>query len=218
MRLLLVEDHPELGRRLSGRLRAVNFVIDLATTRESAEAWPDLDKFSAIVLDLGLPDSDGMQLLRHWRAQGVDCPVLILTARGSWQDKVEGLNAGADDFVVKPVRFEELLARLNALMRRRIGMRDNVLEAGGVRLETVGRCASIDGAEISLSRQEYRLLYLLMSRAGQILTQADMLEHLYDLGEERDQNAVEVQISRLRRKIGRERIVTVRGLGYRFAR
>ncbi|MGD9811873.1 MAG: response regulator [Sphingobium sp.] len=216
MRLLLVEDDPELGRRLSERLRGVNFAVDLATSRADAESWPDLDKMAAIVLDLGLPDGDGIDLLRHWRGQRVDCPIIILTARGSWQDKVEGLNAGADDFVVKPVRFEELIARLNAQFRRHRGKRDNVLKVGNVLLDPVTQMVELDGMPLSLSRQEFRLLHLFMRRVGQVLPQADILENLYELEAERELNTVEVLIGRLRRKIGRDKITTLRGMGYRF--
>ncbi len=218
MRLLLVEDDPELGRRLSERLRAADFAVDLATSRAMAQGWPDLDKIRAIILDLGLPDGDGVDLLRHWRRARVDCPILILTARGSWQDKVEGLNAGADDFVVKPVRFEELMARLNAQFRRHLGKRDNILASGGLRLDSVTRLVELGGAPLSLSRQEFRLLQMFMRRAGQVLPQADILEHLYELDEARELNTVEVLVGRLRRKIGRDRITTLRGLGYRFER
>lgn len=216
MRLLLVEDEPELGRRLAERLRAADFAVDLATNAVDAGNWPDLDKLAAIILDLGLPDGDGLDLLRGWRARRVDCPILILTARGSWQDKVEGLNAGADDFVVKPVRFEELLARLNAQFRRHIGQRDNNLLVGGLQLDPVAHQASLDGQELALSRQEFRLLHLFMRRAGQILPQGDIMESLYELEDERELNTVEVLIGRLRRKIGKDRIRTLRGLGYRL--
>jgi len=216
VRLLLVEDEPELGRRLGERLRNADFAVDLATTSAEAENWPDLDKMGAIILDLGLPDGDGVDLLRHWRASRVDCPILILTARGSWQDKVEGLNAGADDFVVKPVRFEELLARLNAQFRRHLGKRENALEVRGIRLDPVSRQADLDGEPLTLSRQEFRLLHMFMRRAGQVLPQADILEHLFGLDEERELNTVEVLVGRLRRKIGKDRIKTLRGLGYRF--
>ncbi len=216
MRLLLVEDEPELGRRLSERLRKADFAVDLATTYAEAESWPDLDKMGAIILDLGLPDGSGVDLLHEWRASRVDCPILILTARDSWQDKVEGLNAGADDFVVKPVRFEELLARLNAQFRRHLGKRANVLEVGDLQLDPVSHEVRLAGETISLSRQEFRLLHLFMRRAGQVLPQPDILEHLYELDEERELNTVEVLIGRLRRKIGKEKIVTLRGLGYRF--
>ena len=218
MRLLLVEDEPELGRRLSDRLRAADFAVDLAASYAEAENWPDLDKMAAVILDLGLPDGDGVDLLRQWRASRVDCPILILTARGSWQDKVAGLNAGADDFVVKPVRFEELLARLNAQFRRHLGKRDNLLEIDGLRLDPICREVTLDGGPIALSRQELRLLQLFMRRPGQVLPQADILEYLYELGEERELNTIEVLVGRLRRKIGKSRITTLRGLGYRFGK
>jgi len=216
MRLLLVEDDPELGRRLGDRLRSSDYAVDIAVTREEGEAWPDLDKIAAIILDLGLPDGDGVDLLRHWRAGGLNCPILILTARGSWQDKVEGLNAGADDFVVKPVRFEELQARLNALFRRHMGKRESTIEIGGLTLDPLVHVVEDKGQPLALSRKEFNLLHLFMRRAGQILPQTDILEHLYELDAERELNTIEVLVGRLRRKIGRERITTLRGLGYRF--
>ena len=216
MRLLLVEDDPELGRRLSDRLRGADFAVELATSRSEAEDWPDVEKMGAIILDLGLPDGDGIEILRRWRETRVETPILILTARGSWQDKVEGLNAGADDFVVKPVRFEELLARLNALFRRQQGSRSNLIEAGALRLDPVARKAEMDGKPLSLSKQEFRLLHLFMRRAGQVMSQGDILDDLYELDAERELNTVEVLVGRLRRKIGRDRIVTLRGMGYRF--
>lgn len=218
MRLLLVEDEPELGRRLSDRLRGADYAVDLATSADEAEQWPDLDKMAAIILDLGLPDGEGLDLLRQWRARRVDCPILILTARGTWQDKVEGLNAGADDFVVKPARFEELLARLNAQFRRHAGRRNNMLESGNLRLDPLTHEVWLDGAPLALSRQEYRLLHLFLRRPGQVLSQAGILEDLYDLDTERERNTVEVLVGRLRRKIGKDRISTQRGLGYRLER
>jgi two-component system OmpR family response regulator len=216
VRLLLVEDDPELGRRLSDRLRGADFAVELATSRSEAEDWPDVEKMGAIILDLGLPDGDGIEILRRWRETRVETPILILTARGSWQDKVEGLNAGADDFVVKPVRFEELLARLNALFRRQQGSRSNLIVAGDLRLDPVARKAEMDGKPLSLSKQEFRLLHLFMRRAGQVMSQGDILDDLYELDAERELNTVEVLVGRLRRKIGRDRIVTLRGMGYRF--
>lgn len=216
MRLLLVEDDRELGRRLSERLRGADFAVELATGRAEAEDWSDVGQMAAIILDLGLPDGSGLDLLRHWRDRRVETPILILTARGSWQDKVEGLNAGADDFVVKPVRFEELLARLHALLRRQLGTRSNAIEAGDMRLNPVTREVMQAGVPLSLSRQEFRLLHLFMRRAGQVISQSDILDGLYTLGDEREANTVEVLIGRLRRKIGKSRITTLRGLGYRF--
>ena len=216
MRLLVVEDDPELGRRLSDRLRAADFAVELARSRGEAEDWPDVDRMAAIILDLGLPDGSGLDLLRHWRDRRVETPILILTARGSWQDKVEGLNAGADDFVVKPVRFEELLARLNALFRRQQGSRSTAITAGDLMLDPLTRIVTLAGAPLTLSRQEFRLLHLFLRRTGQVPSQDEILDDLYALDDERERNTVEVLIGRLRRKIGRDRIVTLRGMGYRF--
>jgi two-component system OmpR family response regulator len=218
MRLLLVEDDVELGRRLSERLRGADFAIELASSRSAAEDWPDVDQLGAIILDLGLPDGDGLDLVRHWRAARIETPILILTARGSWQDKVEGLNAGADDFMVKPVRFEELLARLNALFRRQGGSRSPTIEAAGLRLDPLARTVTLDGQTLPLSRQEFRLLHLFMRRAGQVLSQGEIMNDLYELDRERELNTVEVLVGRLRRKIGRQQITTLRGMGYRFER
>lgn len=218
MRLLLVEDDEQLSVRLAGRLREAGFAVDLARSRGEAEDWPDMDKIAAVVLDLGLPDGTGLDLLRHWRARQVACPILILTARGAWQDKVEGLNLGADDFVVKPVRFEELLARIHALLRRRDGIRSTRLAAGGLELDPAAGEALLDGQPLALSRQEFKLLHLFLRQPGRVLSQADIVEHIYDLTTHRDLNAVEVLVSRLRRKIGADRIRTLRGLGYRFGK
>ena len=216
MRILLVEDDDQLARRLSERLRSSGFAVDVARSLSDGETWPDMDKIELVILDLGLPDGTGMELLRHWRRRKVACPILILTARGSWQDKVEGLNAGADDFVVKPVRFEELLARLHALLRRFGGTRRTCLEEAGLCLDPISGEVRCEGQLIVLSKQEFRLLHLFMRRAGQVLSQGDIVEHLYELDIHRDLNAVEVLVSRLRRKIGAGRILTIRGLGYRF--
>jgi two-component system OmpR family response regulator len=216
MRIVLVEDDPELGRRLAERLDRAGFATDWVQTASAARDWPDLKLTAAIILDLGLPDGDGLDLLRHWRAYGESVPILILTARGNWRDKVEGLNSGADDFVVKPVRFEELLARLHALTRRSRGESGTLLTLGDLTLDPTARTASLDGLALDLSRKEFALLHLFLRRAGHIIGQDDILEQLYALEAERDRNAVEAHVSRLRRKIGRDRIRTVRGLGYRL--
>lgn len=216
MRIVLVEDDDELGRRLSERLSKAGFAVDWVQTVAAARDWPDLKLTAAIILDLGLPDGDGLDLLRHWRGRGETVPILILTARGNWRDKVEGLNSGADDFVVKPVRFEELLARLHALTRRGRNEGGTYLISGNMTLDPVARTASLDGLALDLSRKEFALLHLFLRRAGHIIGQDDILEQLYALEAERDRNAVEAHVSRLRRKIGRDRIRTVRGLGYRL--
>lgn len=216
MRLLLVEDDVQLATRLSGRLREAGFAVDVASSYSQGEDWPDLDKIAAVVLDLNLPDGTGIDLLRLWRGRGLKTPIVILTARGSWQEKVEGLNAGADDFVVKPVRFEELHARLHAVMRRGQGIGENWLQRGELRLDPVAKKVELEGNPLTLSRMEFRMLHFFMRHTGQVLDQSEIIEHIYDLESERQFNAVEVLISRLRRKIGLKRIETVRGLGYRF--
>ncbi len=216
MRLLLVEDDAELAARLMRRLGSAGFAVDRAGDGLTALDWPDLAAHSAIILDLGLPGIDGLSLLRQWRERGIMVPVIILTARGNWQEKVAGLNAGADDFVVKPVHSEELVARLHAQIRRHEDHGAPRLRAGDVELDPVARAASRAGAPLALSAREYRLLELFMRRPGHVLSQADLLERLYPLAAERDWNTLEVQVSRLRRKLGPGAITTVRGLGYRL--
>jgi two-component system OmpR family response regulator len=216
MRLLLVEDDEQLARRLSDRLRGAA-LPSISRNRAEGEDWPDMDKMAAVILDLGLPDGTGMDLLRLACAPR-RMPDPDPDRARKLAGQVEGLNAGADDFVVKPVRFEELLARLNALFRRHAGKHDPWLEEAGIRLDPVSRTVLRDGEPLVLSKQEFRLLQLFLRRAGQVLSQGDIIEHLYDLDSQRELNAVEVLVSRLRRKIGRDRITTLRGLGYRFER
>lgn len=216
MRILLVEDDPELSRRLSERLQKAGIAVDCARDAEEARLWPDIESLTAIILDLGLPDGDGLDLLQHWRAEAASLPILILTARGGWRDKVEGLNAGADDFLVKPIRFEELLARIHAMCRRHDGRAASALISGNISLDPVRKIVLRDGNPLSLSRKEFNLLHVLIRRPGQMHSQADLVEQLYALDAERDHNAVEAHISRLRRKVGKERIQTVRGMGYKF--
>ncbi len=218
MRLLLVEDDAELAARLSRRLTTAGFAVDVAMDGPTALAWPDLARHAAIILDLGLPGIDGLSVLRAWRQGGLRTPVIILTARGSWQERVEGLNSCADDFVVKPVHSEELVARIHAQVRRVQNQGAPTLNVGDIALDPVARTASRAGQPLDLSRLEFRLLEAFMRRPGNILSQADLLECLYPLSAERDWNALEVQVSRLRRKLGPPAISTVRGLGYRLDR
>jgi two-component system OmpR family response regulator len=218
MRVLVVEDDTDLAARLTRRLGDAGFAVDVAADGDTALAWPDVDAHSAVILDLGLPGMDGLAVLREWRRRGVRAPVIILTARGSWQEKVEGLNAGADDFVVKPVHSEELIARVHAQIRRVQDRGAPMLYAGDLTLDPVAHAATRAGEPLTLSRQELRLLEVFMRRPGHILSQADLLERLYPLAAERDWNTLEVQVSRLRRKLGPDAITTVRGLGYRLER
>ena len=216
MRILLVEDDRDIAQRLANRLALHGFVVEQAHDAETAMALPDPEGLTALVVDIGLPGFNGIDLVRFWRARELATPILILTARGSWQEKVEGLNAGADDYVVKPVHAEEIAARLHALVRRAGGHAAARLSAGAVVLDPMARAAWLDDVPLDLTQTEYRLLHLFMLRAGHVLGQNDILNHLYPAGDVRDRNTVEVHIGRLRRKIGRAAIGTVRGLGYRL--
>lgn len=218
MRVLIVEDDAELALRMAAGLRDNDFVADTAPDVAAALDWPDPEGLAALIVDLGLPGESGLSLVRRWRGARRPAPILILTARGSWQDKVEGLNAGADDFVVKPARVEEIVARLHALIRRSSGQTGPRLAAGPVTIDAGARQAFVGDVPLDLTQTEYRLLLLFVHRAGRILAQSDILDQLYPLDRERDANTVEVYVGRLRRKIGRATITTVRGLGYRFER
>ena len=218
MRILVVEDEAELARRLCDRLETSGFVAESVASAESALDLPDPENWSALVVDIGLPGMDGFDLVRRWRQKGFDTPIIILSARGSWQEKVEGLNAGADDYVVKPVRGEELLARLNALVRRAAGQTHAKLEAGEIMMDPGARMVWRNKSQIELTQIEYRLLHLFLLKPGHILSQGEILDHLYPMAEERDLNTVEVHIGRLRKKVGKTAIATIRGLGYRFER
>lgn len=218
MRILLVEDDLEISRRLVARLTAAGFVVEHAPDAEAALDWPDPSRFSALVVDLGLPGLSGVEFVVRWRERGLMTPILILSARGSWQEKVEGLNAGGDDYVVKPVRAEELIARLNALVRRAAGHTGGRIAAGGLTLDPAAKAVWMGDKQLDLTQMEYRLLRMFMLRAGHILAQTDILDHLYPMSRERDLNTIEVHVGRLRRKVGRDAITTIRGLGYRFER
>jgi two-component system OmpR family response regulator len=216
MRVMIVEDDRELARRLAAALRSRDFIVDSVPDAEAALDWPDPDGIAVLIVDLGLPGISGLDLVRRWRRDRRVTPILVLTARGAWEDKVAGLNAGADDFVVKPARAEEIVARIHALMRRSAGQLGPDLHAGPITIDTGARQVRLNGEAIEVTQTEYRLLLLFIYRAGRILTQGEILDQLYPLDRERDANTVEVYISRLRRKIGANTITTVRGLGYRF--
>lgn len=216
MRILLVEDEAELAARVAANLTRHGMTCESLGNGEDALDFAS-DGFSVLVIDVGLPGMSGIELVRALRARSIATPILILTARSSWKEKVEGLNAGADDFIVKPVRTEELVARLHALARRAAGHSATRVTAGPIAIDTATSEAWLDNAPLALTASEFRLLQLLLYSAGRTLTRQSILDNLYRLHSERDENAIEVLVGRLRRKIGREHVVTVRGLGYRFA-
>ncbi len=214
MRLLVVEDDPDLGRQLTDALSNNGYAVDLAADGE--EGLGDTEPYDAAVLDLGLPKMDGVRVLERWRAAGKDMPVLILTARDRWSEKVAGFDAGADDYLTKPFYTEELLARLRALLRRAAGHASAALECGDLRVDTRAARASVDGEPIKLTAHEYRVLSYMMHHQGRVVPRTELVEHIYDQDFDRDSNTIEVFIGRLRRKIGSNRILTERGLGYRL--
>jgi DNA-binding response OmpR family regulator len=215
MRILLVEDEAELAQRVAANLTRHGMICESLANAEDALTFAS-DGFSVLIIDVGLPGMSGIALVRALRARALATPILILTARSSWQEKVEGLNAGADDFIVKPVRAEELVARIHALARRAAGHSATRLIAGSLSIDTASNEAWLDNISLALTASEFRLLQLLIYNAGRTLTRQSIIDNLYSLESERDENAIEVLVGRLRRKIGRELVLTVRGLGYRL--
>lgn len=217
MRLLVVEDEPTLRAQLKLGLERAGYAVDEAADGLAAWQLGSSEPYDAIVLDLGLPGLDGLSVLQRWRAEGRTVPVLVLTARDAWHDKVAGIDAGADDYLSKPFHTEELLARLRALLRRAHGLASALLRHGDLTLDTRHGTVTQAGVAVALTAHEYRLLAYLMHRAGQVVSRTELIEHLYAQDFDRDSNTVEVFVARLRRKLGAERIETVRGLGYRLA-
>lgn len=218
MRLLVVEDDPDLAGQLVEALRESGYAVDLTGDGEEAEFLGETEPYDAVVLDLGLPNVDGMTILEHWREKGQAMPVLILTARDRWSDKVAGFDAGADDYLAKPFRVEELLARLRAVIRRSGGLASPVIEIGPVCIDTRSSRVTVDERPVKLTGQEYRLLAYMAHNAGKVLSRTELTEHLYDQDFDLDSNTIEVFIGRLRRKLDVQIIETVRGLGYRMVR
>ncbi|HEY6335102.1 MAG TPA: response regulator transcription factor [Alphaproteobacteria bacterium] len=216
MRILAVEDDPELARQIADALRGAGYAVDLAHDGEHAHYLGEAETYDAVVLDLGLPVVDGITVLERWRRAGRNMPVLILTARDRWSEKVAGFDAGADDYVTKPFQVEEVLARLRALIRRAAGHASAELECGPLRLDTRSSRVTRDGVPVKLTAQEYRLLAYLLHHRGRVVSRTELTEHLYDQHFDRDSNTIEVFIGRLRKKIGAELIQTVRGLGYQL--
>lgn len=216
MRILLVEDEPTLRRQLADTLRTAGYVVDEAADGRDAHFLGDTEPFDAVVLDLGLPEVDGVTVLRRWRAAGRSMPVLVLTARDAWHEKVAGIDAGADDYLTKPFHVEELLARLRALIRRSAGLATPVLHAGAITLDTRSGRVTVDGSPVSLTAHEFRVLAYLMHHPGTVVSRGELIEHIYAQDHDRDSNTIEVFVGRLRRKLPPDAIQTVRGLGYRL--
>ena len=216
MKLLLVEDEPTLRRQLRQGLEGAGYAVDEADNGRDAQFLGDTETFDAVVLDLGLPVLDGLTVLQRWRAAGRSMPVLILTARDNWSEKVAGIDAGADDYLTKPFHMEELLARLRALIRRASGLASPVLRCGPLTLDTRSARVSVAGEPVVLTSHEYKLLDYLMHRPDAVVSRTELTEHIYAQDFDRDSNTIEVFVGRLRKKLPAEMIETVRGQGYRL--
>ena len=216
MRILVVEDEPTLAAQLAATLQAAGYAVDVAANGRDAGYLGEVETFDAVVLDLGLPMVDGLTVLKRWRALGRTMPVLILTARGDWHEKVAGIDAGADDYLTKPFHMEELLARIRALIRRAAGQASAEIACGPLVLDTRSGRVSVDGQALSLTSHEFRVLAYLLHHAGEIVSRTDLTEHIYAQDYDRDSNTIEVFVARLRKKLPPGLIETVRGLGYRL--
>ncbi len=216
MRLLVVEDDKDLAGQLRRALSDAGYAVDLAGDGEEGHFLGDTEPYDAVILDLGLPILDGITVLRRWREDGRNMPVLILTARDRWSDKVSGIDAGADDYLAKPFHMEEMLARMRALLRRAAGHASNEIQCGPLRLDIAAAKVSLDGRLVNLTALEFRLLSYLMHHQGKVISRTELVEHLYEQDFDKDSNTIEVFIGRLRRKTKADLIETVRGLGYRL--
>ncbi len=212
----MLEDDNEIAERLASGLAPAGFTVERADNGGDGYAMGMEDAYEAAILDLGLPEVQGLDVLKRWRAAGRKLPVLILTARGTWAEKVDGLNAGADDYITKPFHIPEVAARLKALVRRSMGIASPILVHRGISLDTASNRVLLDGEAVELTARELRMLNYFMHRIGRIVSQAELTEHLYALDEARESNTIEVYVSRLRRKLGSDVVTTVRGLGYRM--
>lgn len=218
MRVLVIEDNAELTRQIKNTLENALYVVDVAFDGEEGLFLGETEHYDAVILDLGLPKLDGIEVLERWRAAGNDVPVLILTSRHTWREKVAGLRAGADDYVAKPFEFEEMLARLEALIRRATGHASSIMkcEGGNVVMDTSCARVMMEGKLVHLTALEYRTLEYLMQHEGEVVSKTALIEHIYDQDFDRDSNVIEVLINRLRGKLSAEMIKTRRGLGYQI--
>ena len=217
MRILLVEDDPDLARQLKDALTGAGYAVDVAYDGEEGHFLGDTEPYDVAILDLGLPKIDGLTVLSRWRRARRKMPVLILTARDRWSEKVAGFDAGADDYVAKPFQMEEVLARIRALIRRAAGHASAELECGALRVNSGTGRVTVDGVPVKLTAQEFRLIDYLMHHKGKIISRTELVEHIYDQDFDRESNTIEVFVGRLRKKLGANYITTVRGLGYRLA-
>jgi two-component system OmpR family response regulator len=216
MRILVVEDDPDLQRLLADALRDNGYVVDTASDGVEGHFLGETEPYDAVILDLGLPEMDGIKVLEKWRKAGRVMPVLILTARDRWNDKVKGLDAGADDYVTKPFFTEEVLARVRTLLRRGAGISTSDIECGPLRIDTRAARVTVQGNPVKLTSLEYRLLAYLAHHKGRVVSRTELVEHLYDQDFDRDSNTIEVFVGRLRKKLGVNMIQTMRGLGYKL--
>lgn len=216
MRILIVEDDKDLNRQLSDAMASAGYVVDSAFDGEEGHHLGDTEPYDAVILDIGLPLIDGISVVERWRRDGRAMPVLMLTARDRWSDKVAGIDAGADDYVAKPFHIEEVMARLRALIRRAAGHASSELACGSLKLDTKTSKASVNGVALKLTSHEYRLLSYLMHHMDEVISRTELVEHLYDQDFDRDSNTIEVFVGRLRKKMGVDLIETVRGMGYRI--
>ncbi|MBK1870004.1 response regulator transcription factor [Aestuariivirga sp. YIM B02566] len=214
MRLLVVEDDPDLNRQLVTALTDAGYAVDAAKDGEEGHYLGETEPYDAVILDLGLPVLDGVSVLEKWRRADKKMPVLILTARDRWSDKVQGFDAGADDYVAKPFHMEEVLARVRALLRRSAGHATSEISCGPLLLDTKSARVTVDGHAIKLTSLEFRLLAYLMHHKGKVVSRTELVEHLYDQDFDRDSNTIEVFVGRLRKKLGVDVLKTIRGMGY----
>ncbi|MEQ1670227.1 MAG: response regulator transcription factor [Hyphomicrobium sp.] len=217
MRALVVEDDKDLNRQLVAALGDAGFAVDTAHDGEEGYFLGDTEPYDVVILDIGLPKMDGISILEQWRRSDKKMPVIILTARDRWSDKVTGMDAGADDYLAKPFHMEELLARVRAQVRRASGHAKSEIECGPLRLDTKSARVTCEGQQIKLTSHEFRLLAYLMHHNGRVVSRTELVEHLYDQDFDRDSNTIEVFVGRLRKKIPIDVIQTVRGLGYRMS-
>jgi two-component system OmpR family response regulator len=217
MRILVVEDDPDLRRQLCEALIEAGYAVDSAEDGEEGHFLGDTEPYDAVILDLGLPVIDGISVLERWRRDGRAMPVLILTARDQWREKVAGFDAGADDYVAKPFQLEEVLARIRALIRRSAGHASPIIDCGPVSVDTAGARVTVNGAPVKLTSHEFKLLSYLLHHQDKVVSRTELTEHIYDQDFDRDSNTIEVFVGRLRRKLGTDIIHTVRGMGYRAA-